>query len=177
MSIIDRALWVIERNSNQALSLGDIAGACGVSRSHLAAAFGTAVGQPVMRYVRSRRLSAAAKALGAANDAWERGDYIAALNGYIRLLESPDADAVLDAIALQTGELFTSHELMTDGRNPRFSPDARYAAYETGLEVSRRTRLIRNDGTASQVVELPGVAHSKLVYLSIPAGTAMLVLD
>jgi AraC family transcriptional regulator len=65
MSVIDRALWVIERNSNQALTLRDIAEACGVSRSHLAAAFGTAIGQPVMKYVRMRRLSAAAKALAA----------------------------------------------------------------------------------------------------------------
>jgi AraC family transcriptional regulator len=65
MSITDRALWVMERNSNQALSLREIADACGVSRSHLAAAFGTASGQPVMKYLRARRLSAAAQALAA----------------------------------------------------------------------------------------------------------------
>jgi AraC family transcriptional regulator len=65
MSLIDRALWVIERNSNQALSLRDIAEACGVSRSHLAAAFGTATGQPVMKHLRARRLGAAAKKLAA----------------------------------------------------------------------------------------------------------------
>ena len=34
MSIVDRALWVMERNSEQALSLNDIAAACGASRSH-----------------------------------------------------------------------------------------------------------------------------------------------
>jgi AraC family transcriptional regulator len=69
MSIVDRALWTIERNSNQALSLREIAAACGVSRSHLAAAFGTASGQPVMKYLRARRLSAAARLLaGGATD-------------------------------------------------------------------------------------------------------------
>ncbi|HVF18556.1 MAG TPA: hypothetical protein VNA21_16655 [Steroidobacteraceae bacterium] len=54
MSIADRALWMIERNLNTALTLADIADACGVARSHLAAAFGTAVGQPVMKYLRAR---------------------------------------------------------------------------------------------------------------------------
>lgn len=48
MSIVDRALWVMERNSEQALGLNSIADACGVSRSHLANAFGTATGWPVI---------------------------------------------------------------------------------------------------------------------------------
>jgi AraC family transcriptional regulator len=51
MSITDRALWIMERNSNQALSLREIAEACGVSRSHLAAAFGTASGQPAVTHI------------------------------------------------------------------------------------------------------------------------------
>lgn len=65
MSVADRALWIMERNSSRSLSLSDIAESCGVSRSHLAAAFGTAVGQPVMKYLRGRRLSSAARALAA----------------------------------------------------------------------------------------------------------------
>ena len=63
MPIPDKALWVIERNSAQPLSLDDIAAACGVSRSHLAQAFGTATGLSVMQYLRARRLSDAARAL------------------------------------------------------------------------------------------------------------------
>jgi AraC family transcriptional regulator len=63
MSIPDKALWVIERNSTQTLTLDAIAAACGVSRSHLAHAFGTATGQSVMHYLRGRRLSRAARAL------------------------------------------------------------------------------------------------------------------
>ncbi len=63
MSIADRALWIIERNSDHPLTLNSIAEACGVSRSHLANAFGTATGVPVMTYLRGRRLSAAACAL------------------------------------------------------------------------------------------------------------------
>lgn len=65
MSIADKALWVMERNSSQELTLGSIAAACRVSRSHLANAFGTASGWPVMTYLRARRLSEAAKRLAA----------------------------------------------------------------------------------------------------------------
>jgi Peptidase family M28/WD40-like Beta Propeller Repeat len=101
---------------------------------------------------------ATARALANANDAWERGDYISALNEYIKIVESPDGDAVFDGIALQTGELFETRELTSDGRNPRFSPDGRYIAYETGLEVSRHTRIVRSDGTLTAVADLPGVS-------------------
>ena len=63
MSIVDKALWVMERNSAQPLTLNSIAEACGVSRSHLANAFGTASGWPVMKYLKARRLTEAAKHL------------------------------------------------------------------------------------------------------------------
>ncbi|MGE0801068.1 MAG: helix-turn-helix domain-containing protein [Lautropia sp.] len=63
MSIIDKALWIIERNSGRALTLVGIADACGVSRSHLANAFVGSTGWPVMKYLRSRRLTQAAEAL------------------------------------------------------------------------------------------------------------------
>lgn len=65
MSLPDKALWIIERNSTKPLTLDGIAEACGVSRSHLAHAFGTATGLSVMQYVRARRLSATALALAA----------------------------------------------------------------------------------------------------------------
>ena len=69
---------------------------------------------------------AAAKALAAADDAWERGDYITALNGYIKLLEPASVDdTLLEPIALKTGELFETREVTMDGRNPRFSPDGK----------------------------------------------------
>jgi AraC family transcriptional regulator len=63
MSVADKALWVIERNSAQPLTLNSIAEACGVSRLHLANAFGTASGWPVMKYLKARRLSEAARQL------------------------------------------------------------------------------------------------------------------
>src|SRR5215469_1510239 len=63
MSIADKAAWIVERNSGRDLTLNSIAEACGVSRSHLANAFGTATGLSVIAYLRGRRLSEAAKAL------------------------------------------------------------------------------------------------------------------
>ncbi|HEX7761868.1 MAG TPA: AraC family transcriptional regulator [Caulobacteraceae bacterium] len=63
MSLTNRALWVIDRNLGADLTLAGVAQACGVSRHHLAHAFGEAVGQPVMAYLRARRLSEAARAL------------------------------------------------------------------------------------------------------------------
>ncbi|HEY1878524.1 MAG TPA: helix-turn-helix domain-containing protein [Caulobacteraceae bacterium] len=63
MSLTNRALWVIDRNLSAPLSLAGIAEGCGVSRCHLAHAFGEAAGMTVMDYVRARRLSHAAEAL------------------------------------------------------------------------------------------------------------------
>ena len=109
-----------------------------------------------------------AKSFISANDAWAKGDYIAALTEYIRLANAPDALEYLEPIALQTGELFQSTELTADGRNARFSPDGRFISYETGLEASRRTRVVRNDGSLSLIADLPGVG---LVF-SPTAGSA-----
>ena len=92
-SLPDKALWIIERNSTQPLTLDGIAAACGVSRSHLAHAFGAATGLSVMQYVRGRRLTAAAQALAAG---------------------APD----ILAIALDSG--YGSHEAFTRAFRDRF---------------------------------------------------------
>src|SRR4029450_6929053 len=96
----------------------------------------------------------------AATSAWQRGDYIDALNGYIQVLNAPGGDAYLERIALTTGGLDRTRELTADGRSGRFSPDGRFLVYETGLETSRRTRILRNDDTRALVVDLQGVLSS-----------------
>jgi AraC family transcriptional regulator len=63
MPLSNQALFMIERNLNRNLSLGELAKFCGVSRFHLAHAFGEMTGFSVMEYVRRRRLSSAACAL------------------------------------------------------------------------------------------------------------------
>ena len=65
MSLAAKTLWVIERNLGTLPGLDDIATACGVSKFHLAHAFGTATGISVMQYLRARRLSEAVQALAA----------------------------------------------------------------------------------------------------------------
>ena len=63
MSLSRKALLIIERNPGWLQTLADVADACGVSRHHLAHAFGEATGLPVMQYLRARRLTEAALAL------------------------------------------------------------------------------------------------------------------
>lgn len=63
MNPSQKALWYIESHLDGALSLDDIAAIGGVSRYHMVRAFAAATGLSVMRYVRARRLSRAAKAL------------------------------------------------------------------------------------------------------------------
>jgi AraC family transcriptional regulator len=63
MNPAQKALWYIESHLADALTLDEIAGIAGVSRFHLVRAFGAATGCSVMRYVRARRLSEAARAL------------------------------------------------------------------------------------------------------------------
>ena len=65
MNPAQKALWYIETHLADALSLDEIAGIAGVSRFHMVRAFAAATGFSVMRYVRARRLSVAARALAA----------------------------------------------------------------------------------------------------------------
>src|SRR6201996_8184951 len=63
MNPAQKALWYIEGHLAEPLTLDEIAGVAGVSRFHLVRAFTAATGLPVMRYVRARRLTEAARAL------------------------------------------------------------------------------------------------------------------
>jgi AraC-like DNA-binding protein len=62
MNPAQKALWFIESHLAGALSLDEIAGVAGISRFHMVRAFAAATGLPVMRYVRVRRLTEAARA-------------------------------------------------------------------------------------------------------------------
>ena len=65
MNPAQKALWFIESHLADELTLDDIAGVAGISRFHMVRAFAAATGFPVMRYVRARRLTEAARALAA----------------------------------------------------------------------------------------------------------------
>lgn len=64
VSVTSKALWYIESHLSGDLSLDEIANVVGVSRYHLSRAFGVTVGCALASYVRARRLSEGARALG-----------------------------------------------------------------------------------------------------------------
>jgi AraC family transcriptional regulator len=63
MNPAQKALWYIETHLASALTLDEVAAMGGVSRFHMVRSFAAATGLSVMRYVRARRLSEAARAL------------------------------------------------------------------------------------------------------------------
>ncbi|MEN3337276.1 MAG: hypothetical protein V7647_952 [Acidobacteriota bacterium] len=111
--------------------------------------------------------------LQAADLAWARGDYVVALEGYLRLLDSQVGKPELEAIALQTGELYRTTELTTDGAAPRFSPDGHALLYETARGVSRSTWIVPADGSTAPTLELHGFAAAyspdgtSIAYLAV----------
>lgn len=63
MTPIQKALWFIESRIHDDFTLQHVAVASGVSKHHLIRAFGKSVGLSVMKYVKARRLTEAAKIL------------------------------------------------------------------------------------------------------------------
>jgi AraC family transcriptional regulator len=63
MNPAQKALWFVESHLADALTLDEVAVIAGISRFHMVRAFAAATGLSVMRYVRARRLSEAARVL------------------------------------------------------------------------------------------------------------------
>jgi Tol biopolymer transport system component len=91
-----------------------------------------------------------------AYQAWDNGDYLAALHGFDSLLKGPESARWLDRIALVTGELYPDTELTPDGRSPRFSPSGRYLAYESGARPATVTHILSVDRGPVQVADIQG---------------------
>ena len=68
MDPVQKALWFVESHSREPITLEDIARACKVSPFHLTRAFAASMGLSLMRYVRARRLSEAARQLAEGAD-------------------------------------------------------------------------------------------------------------
>jgi hypothetical protein len=118
-----------------------------------------------------------------ADVAWDRGDYPRALTGYLALLDASPSQDVVETIALQSGELFKTTELTTDGGAPRFSPDGRYLSYEVGRGFTRRTRLAGAETPTKTIAELAGFAASfspdglRIAYLKLTVTPEMQRLE
>src|ERR1700750_2290622 len=65
MNAAQKALWYIESHLAGPLTLDEISAIAGISRFHMVRAFAAATGFSVMRYVRARRLTEAARTLAA----------------------------------------------------------------------------------------------------------------
>lgn len=126
MSAVDKALWFIESHFAEDVSLAEVAAVAGVSRHHLVRAFGAATGMPVMRYVRGRRLSEAARALAAG---------------------APD----ILAVALDAG--YGSHEAFTRAFRDRFGATPETVRAEGRFDRQALVEPVRI--RAPPVVELP----------------------
>ncbi len=114
--------------------------------------------------------------LQSASSAWQAGDYVRALTIHLQLLDSPSADDVLEPIALETGELYSTTELTADGTAPRFSPDGRLLAYEVPTVAPARTILAAVAAPRTSVLELSGTGvtfspdGATMAYLRQAAG-------
>ena len=96
---------------------------------------------------------------------------MAALTAYRALLAAPGGETWLEQIALQTGELFQTREITANGANPRFSPDGRFVAYETGSGMARVTHIVEPAAGMRAAAEVKG--HS-LAFL--PQGDRVVYL-
>lgn len=122
MNPVKRALWFVESHMRGPTSLKDIADSCHVSPYHLARAFSETTGSSLMRYVRARRLTKAAR----------------------RLAEG--ADDILD-LALDSG--YGSHEAFTRAFRELFSLTPEQVRAQGNLNNLNLTEAIVMQETAS----------------------------
>ena len=109
-------------------------------------------------------------------DAWDAGQYPAALDDLQSILRSPASSEYRDRISIVTDDIFVTKELTTDGRNPRVSTSGKYISYESGPGSRPVTRVVTVTGGAPKVVaELAGTdavfdaAETRVAWRSGPA--------
>ncbi|HET7276419.1 MAG TPA: M28 family peptidase [Longimicrobiaceae bacterium] len=113
-------------------------------------------------------------AFDSAGIAWAEGDYVDALVRLERLMSGPRAESFLAPVALLTGELYVSTQIAPDGHSVRWSPDGRYAVYETDGDSGVQTHMVAfgSDGTRSvATIDGHGLVFSpsagRVAYLAI----------
>jgi AraC family transcriptional regulator len=139
MNPAHKALWFIESHLADELTLDDIAGVAGISRFHMVRAFAAATGLSVMRYVRARRLSEAARAL---------------------------ANGAPDILALALDADYGSHEAFTRAFRDHFglTPEAVRAA--THLDSLKLQEPITMDSTLIDNLQPPRFTTGKPLLIA-----------
>jgi Peptidase family M28/WD40-like Beta Propeller Repeat len=110
---------------------------------------------PVVRQVRETP-PASAERWDRAYFAWDAGRYPDALDDLKQILAAPDAAAFHDRIAELTGERWRTIEVAKDARAPRWSPDGRHLAFETGTGAARRVKVVRTEAGFPAALEAAG---------------------
>ena len=139
MIAIAKALWFIENRFDRDTSLAEIASACGLSRFHLTRAFGIATGYSVMRYVRGRRLTEAARIL---------------VDG------APD----ILTVALQAG--YGSHEAFTRAFHEQFGVTPEVLRSRADLKNIKLVEPIRMNKTLIVDLEEPRIEDGEALLIA-----------
>jgi AraC family transcriptional regulator len=123
-----KALWYIESHLASALTLDEVAAIAGVSRFHMVRAFAAATGLSVMRYVRARRLSEAARAL---------------------------ADGAPDILTVALDADYGSHEAFTRAFRDRFGVTPETVRGSASLDMLQLQEPIVMDSTVIDNLQAP----------------------
>jgi AraC family transcriptional regulator len=136
---VGKALWFIESHFAEEVTLDVIATVSGVSRFHISRAFGEATGHSLMQYVRARRLTEAARALG-------------------------DGAPDILSVALDAG--YGSHEAFTRAFRERFglTPEALRAQHRLdGIEL---VEALRRDHEMTVDLEQPRIEQGATLLVA-----------
>ncbi|MBX5461995.1 MAG: AraC family transcriptional regulator [Steroidobacteraceae bacterium] len=138
MNPVQKALWFVESHFAQEITLEDLASHAGVSRYHVTRAFSDATGQPLMRYVRGRRLTEAARALA---------------NG------APD----ILAVALEAG--YGSHEAFTRAFREQFGVTPESVRARASVQSLQLVEPIRMDQSLLTDLAPPRIVDGSPLHL------------
>jgi AraC family transcriptional regulator len=139
MTPFGKALWYIESHFAEELTLDVVAAIAGVSRFHLTRAFGLATGMPLVKYLRGRRLTEAARALA-------RG--------------APD----ILALALEAG--YGSHEAFTRAFRDQFGVTPEAVRAQGDVNNLNLVEPIRMDETLLTTLEPPRFEDGRALRLA-----------
>ena len=139
MNPAQKALWFIEGHLADELTLDDIASIGGISRFHMVRAFAAATGLSVMRYVRARRLTEAARAL---------------------------AGGAPDILALALEADYGSHEAFTRAFRNHFGVTPEAVRSSTRLDNLKLQEPIVMDSTALDKLPTPRFETGKPLFIA-----------
>ncbi len=139
MNPVSKALWYIESHFSAELSLEEIAAIGGVSRYHMTRAYGVATGHSIMRYVRGRRLTEAARALS---------------NG------APD----ILAVAIDAG--YGSHEAFTRAFRDHFGVTPEEVRAQRSTDNLNLVEPVKMDETPNSNMQPPRFLDHKLLLIA-----------